>query len=285
MKILIVPNLRKDGAARHTRDVIRRFVALGCEVTLGEQFSYVFENSGARFGNYTAELARADMIVAIGGDGTIIHSAKDAVTADKPILGVNLGRLGFLAQLELQDLGLLGQIVAGNYRTEERMMVKATRVLPDSRRERYYALNDIVLSKGALSRMVDLDVRCQNEMVGAFRADGLIFATPTGSTAYSMSAGGPIVDPAIDSIVMTPICPHALGSRPLIFAPEKVLSVNQRIVNYTDKLYMTIDGEQAVMINPEDKIEIKRSTRRVKLVALDRRNFYEILSDKLSSRG
>lgn len=285
MNVLIAPNLRKNNAVQHTADVIHRFLELGCQCLMGDQFSYVFAQSGAQFGHYYDHISKADMLVAIGGDGTIIHSAKDAVIADKPILGINLGRLGFLAQLEITELSLLDDIVNGSYHVQERMMLKAVRVTGDGRREQYYAFNDIVLSKGALSRMVDLEVSCQGSHVGHFRADGLIFATPTGSTAYSMSAGGPIIDPTVDSITMTPICPHTLGSRPIIFAAQKMLQIRQLTINYTDKLYMTIDGEQAVMINPEDTIEICRSKRRVKLVTVDDRNFYEILGEKLNYRG
>lgn len=285
MNVLIVPNLRKSSAVEHTAGIIKKFIQLGCECVLGEQFSYVFADTGAVFGNHNSALERADIIVAVGGDGTIIHSAKDAMKADKPILGINLGRLGFLAQMEITELSLLERVVRGDYDIQERMMLKAVRILPEGRRERYYAFNDIVLSKGALSRMIDLDVSCSAERVGHFRADGLIFATPTGSTAYSMSAGGPIVDPTIDSITMTPICPHTLGSRPIIFGPQKTLCINQILVNYADKLYMTVDGEQAITINPEDNIEIKRASGRVRLVTINHRNFYEILGEKLNYRG
>lgn len=282
MNVLIMPNLRKQGAVQHTLDILRRFLELGCVCLMGDQFAHVFANSGACFGDYDDQLTRADLLVAIGGDGTIIHSAKDAVLHNLPILGINLGRLGFLAQLEITQLSLIDEVVAGRYRIEERMMLKAVRVAEDGRRERYYAFNDIVLSKGALSRMVDLEVSCGEDRVGHYRADGLIFSTPTGSTAYSMSAGGPIIDPAIDTIVMTPICPHTLGSRPLLFAPEKRLYVRQMIVNYADKLYMTVDGEQAVMVAPEDRVEIRRSGRRVRLIMLEGRSFFEILGEKLS---
>lgn len=285
MNVLIVPNLRKNNAVQHTADVIHRLLELECDCMLGDQFSYVFADSGARFGNFTGLLGEADMIVAIGGDGTIIHAAKDAVSADKPILGINLGRLGFLAQLEVTELQLLEQVVRGEYCIEERMMLKALRITGDGRRERYYAFNDVVLSKGALSRMIDLQVDCEQGSVGHFRADGLIFSTPTGSTAYSMSAGGAILDPVVDGIAMTPICAHTIGSRPLIFSPERCITISQRVMNYTDKLYMTIDGEQAVMINPEDSIEIGRSKKRVKLVTFTHRSFFEILSQKLNYRG
>ncbi|MCI8622108.1 MAG: NAD(+)/NADH kinase [Provencibacterium sp.] len=285
MKVLVVPNLRKNDAIRHTKNVLTRFRELGCTCLMGDQYAHLFEGSGASFGSYPLHLENASLLVAIGGDGTIIHCAKDAVTADIPILGINLGRLGFLAQMELTGLDGLERVVKGEAEVEERMMLKAVRITDGGRRERYYALNDFVLSKGALSRMVDLEVNCGQKHVGDFRADGLIFATPTGSTAYSLSAGGPVVDPVIDSIIMTPISPHAMGSRPIIFSPQEKLFIRQKIVNYTDKLYMTVDGEQAVPVNIEDRIEIKRSSRRVKLMTLDQRNFYEILSDKLSFRG
>lgn len=285
MKVLITPNLRKNDAARHTLAVLSRLDELGCLCLMSRQYAHIFSESRACFGDYQEYLQEAELLVAIGGDGTIIHCAKDAVMADIPILGINLGRLGFLAQLELSSLKNLERVVKGEARIEERMMLKAVRVTGDGHRERYYALNDFVFSKGALSRMVDLEVTCGQRHVENFRADGLIFATPTGSTAYSLSAGGPIVDPVIDSILLTPISPHTLGSRPVIFSPQEKLFVRQRIVNYTDNLYMTVDGEQAVLIHPEDQVQVGRFDRRVKLMTLDQRNFYEIFSDKLSDRG
>lgn len=285
MKVLITPNLHKTDAVLHTQRVLQRFIELSCTCLMAQQHASVFPQSGACFGDYQQLLKESDLLVAIGGDGTIIHCAKDAVTAGIPILGINLGRLGFLAQLEPSNLDSLQRVVQGEVGIEERMMLKAVRVRADGRRENYYALNDFVFSKGgALSRMVDMEVTCAARPVGAFRADGLIFSTPTGSTAYSLSAGGPIVDPVIDSILLTPISPHALGSRPIIFSPQEKLAVRQKVVNYRDNLYMTADGEQAVLISPEDYVEIGRSSRRVRLMTLDQRNFYEILSDKLSCR-
>lgn len=284
MKVLITPNMRKDDAMRRTEDVISRFRQLGCECLLGSQFSYIFSGCGARFGEYRDLLSEANLLVAIGGDGTIIHCAKDALDVGVPILGINLGRVGFLAQLELSQLDLLEDIVQGHYRIQERMLLEAIHITQEKKKHTYRALNDFVFSKGALSRMVDLMVDAEAQTVGHFRSDGLIFATPTGSTAYSMSAGGPIIDPEIDCIVMTPICPHTLSSRPIIFSPEQSLCIRQMIVNYADQLYMTVDGEQAVIIRPEESVEIHRCKKRVKLVAVDRRSFYEVLNDKLCRR-
>ncbi|MCI8442299.1 MAG: NAD(+)/NADH kinase [Provencibacterium sp.] len=285
MKVLITPNLRKKDALQHTREVLSRLNELGCCCLMGRQYAHLFSGSGADFGDYQEYLRKAGLLVAIGGDGTIIHCAKDAMLADIPILGINLGRLGFLAQLELGSLENLERVVKGEAGIEERMLLKAVHLTGDGRREEYYALNDFVFSKGALSRMVDLEVACGERHVGDFRADGLIFATPTGSTAYSLSAGGPVVDPVIDSILLTPISPHALGSRPIIFSPQEKLLVRQKLVNDIDNLYMTVDGEQAVLIRPEDHVVLERAGRRVKLMTLDQRHFYEIFSDKLRTEG
>lgn len=280
MNVLIVPNLRKKDAAFHTREILRRFLALGCTCLMGNQMADLFADTGAVFGEEEEHLAHVDLLVAIGGDGTIIHCAKDAVKAGVPVLGINVGRLGFLAQLEMTQLELIDEVVSGRCRIQERMMLEATKVDSDGHREKYLALNDIVLSTGALARMVDLNVMCEKDHVGRYRADGLIFATPTGSTAYSMSAGGPIIDPVIDTIIMTPICPHALSSRPILFSPEKMLRVNQLIINEENKLYMTIDGEQALKILPEDYVEIRCSSQRIKLVTFETRSFFGILGEK-----
>ena len=285
MKLFIAPNLQKKNARECTREVIRRLSQLGCSCVMERHYSYVFEGTDAQFADKDACLRQSDLMVAIGGDGTIIHSAKDAVTADLPIVGINLGRLGYLAQLEATELDRLSEVTQGSFTLQERMLLKASHIQSTGREDSFWALNDFVFSKGAVSRMVDLEVSCYGERLGIYRADGLIFATPTGSTAYSMSAGGPIVDPVIDSIIMTPICPHMLSTRPILFAPEKELSVRQVVVNYADRLYMTVDGEQAVLVSPKDRIEIRRSSRRVKLVTLDRRNFYDILNAKFSFGG
>ncbi|MCL2088824.1 MAG: NAD(+)/NADH kinase [Oscillospiraceae bacterium] len=275
MKILLLPNLNKPGAEECT--VRAGFVLhkLGAGVLL-EQKHRDIGLSFAEFADLDTQLKSCDIIAAIGGDGTIIHTAKHAVNANKPMLGINKGRLGFLASLEYDELDLLERLITGEYRISERIMLSAVHRSGDDMSE-YGAVNDIVLSRGQASRMIDMDVFCDGSHVGEYRADGLIFAAPTGSTAYSLSAGGPIVDPSIDCVLMTPICPHSIFARTMIFSRDKRLSVKVR--GEDTETYFTIDGTEVIRFLPDDELFVGASRNKVKLINITGRDFYnKILS-------
>lgn len=224
--------------------------------------------------------AGADMLICFGGDGTILHAAKAAQAHNVPVLGVNLGSVGFMAELESTELDRLSRLVEGKYTLEERMMMDVAvkregRVLFRDR-----ALNDAVVTKGAVARIIDLDVRSDGQLVSRFSGDGVIVATPTGSTAYSMSAGGPIIEPTAQDILVTPICPHALHARSYVLDRERVVSVRMGKQSRRT-VYLSVDGGRAFRLGTTDVVELRKSPVNARLVKLSNRSFYAVLNQKL----
>jgi len=226
------------------------------------------------------ELASADLLVCFGGDGTILHAARDATLHGVPILGVNLGSVGFMAELERSELPLLASLVHGLYTTEERMMLDVKVLRGDRLISQDTALNDAVISKGSMARVAEMEVLADRVKVTAITGDGVIVATPTGSTAYSMSAGGPIVEPTSKSIIVTPVCAHQLSARAMVLAPERVVNVQLPRGN-RKYLYLSVDGGKAVRLSGGDRVEIRQSERATRLVRLADRSFYQIINQKL----
>ncbi len=226
------------------------------------------------------ELPRADLLICFGGDGTILHAARDATLHDVPILGVNMGSVGFMAELERSELQMLTALASGRFTTEARMMLDVNVFRGDKLISRDLALNDAVISKGSMARVAELEVLADNVRVSAIHGDGVIVATPTGSTAYSMSAGGPIVEPTSSSLIITPVCAHQLAARAMVLAPERIITV--RLPKGNRKyLYLSVDGGKAVRLSGGDRVEISRSARSTKLVKLTNRSFYHLISHKL----
>ncbi len=281
MKIFIMPNLSRKNALSCAEDAICRLHAAGATILLDEKHQSAF--SAFDFVSFLSSdqaLTDCDLVIAIGGDGTILHTAKSAMTKDKPVLGINAGRLGFLAGLETDEMNCLEMLVKGAYTIDKRMMLKVTRQSANGTQDRFYALNDAVISKGGLAKIVDLEILCGAEKVISHRADGIIFATPTGSTAYSLSAGGPVIDPSIDCISMTPICSHSLLSRSIIFSDETTLTVFAK-VDDEHEAYLTVDGEQSVQIADGDRITVEKSEIFVRFLKLLDKPFYEIMNEKI----
>ncbi len=224
-----------------------------------------------------------ELIVVIGGDGTIMRAARAAATLRIPILGVNCGHLGYLAELEQSEIELISRYLDGEYTIERRMMLDVR-----CGGRSYLALNDAVISHGVLSRMAEIELFCGDERVSRYHADGLIAATPTGSTAYSLSAGGPVVDPSLDCVIVTPICPHSLGAKPLIFAPDNVLrAVNAYQPRTSDgpgygDLYLTVDGIDSVSLPIGSEATVTRAGITTSFIRMNRRGFYGVLSGKMS---
>lgn len=233
-----------------------------------------------KFQDLHRELTRADMLVCFGGDGTILHAAKDATIHGVPILGVNMGSVGFMAELEEAELSQLERLAAGDYTTEERMMlqvrlIRGKQVLFDE-----LALNDAVMSKGTIARVAELEVSADGVLICQMTGDGVVVSTPTGSTAYSMSAGGPIVEPSSDNLIVTPVCAHQLSARPMVMAPERTITI-QLPRRSQKSTYLSLDGGKAVRIFGNDRVEIRRSNYRTKLIKLSGKNFYQLLNQKL----
>lgn len=280
MNIAVLPNLSRNKAQYHTNRLIKRLQELGARIMMQSRFQENFANIGVDFFENFNEMIRAcDLMVALGGDGTIIHCARHAAAFDKPILGVNVGRLGFVAELETDEFDELGKLAAGNYQIENRMMLEI-RYMENGQVRTCSALNDAVISRGALAPMPDFRVGFNGQTVCDYRGDGLIVSTPTGSTAYSLSAGGPIIDPQLACILLSPVCSHSLLTRPVVFGPDAKLSV-QTCFRTQSEAYLTMDGEIFVKIDPSQKIEFYRSEKTVKIIRLKNHNFYEIVNEKL----
>lgn len=223
---------------------------------------------------------KVDLLIVLGGDGTLLSAARVLRGHKVPILAVNLGGLGFLTSVTLDELyPVLEQILVGEHNTSDRMMLKAEVLRNGQVVERQWALNDAVATKSALARMLAFDVYVDQNHVGRYRADGLIVATPTGSTAYSLAAGGPIIHPDIDAFVITPICPHMLTNRPLVVPDTARVEIDFSPAE--DPLYITLDGQVGCELGPADRVAITKSSSKVKLVRPPQKTYFEILRSKL----
>jgi len=225
-----------------------------------------------------------DLILVLGGDGTLIHASLVLAGLEVPLLGINLGHLGFLTSLEMDNLHEgLERFMAGEYRVEERMMLDVSLVREGEVLEEYLALNDAVVSKDAFARMVDIEIRIDGQKVDRYSADGLIIATPTGSTAYSLSAGGPIVVPSFSAMILTPICAHTLYSRPMVIPADALVEVE--LTKSSSEVMLTSDGQTGVRMRVGDSVRVRKSDRSVRFVKFGDRSFFDVLHEKLSSGG
>jgi NAD+ kinase len=223
---------------------------------------------------------KVDLLIVLGGDGTLLAAARALHGHPIPILAVNLGGLGFLTSVTLDELyPVLESVLDGKHRTTNRMMLDAEIVHANKKSDMQCALNDAVANKAALARMLDFDVAVDGNHVGRYRADGLIVATPTGSTAYSLAAGGPIIHPALDAFVITPICPHMLTNRPLV-VPDTA-KVELDFVELGEPVFLTLDGQVGFQLEPKDRVIITKSASKVTFVSPPRLTYYEILRSKL----
>lgn len=273
MKIAVVPNLIKEAAQACTDEVLEILTRCGCETVLKTD---LFSSHGIYQERVEDSLRSCDMFIAIGGDGTIIHTAKLAASMDKPILGVNAGTLGFTAGVERHQLSLLSALPKGEYREERRLML-SVKLFSGGQSQSFYALNDAVLS-GEPAKIIDYSMVLGHRSY-RYRADGFIVATPTGSTAYSLSAGGPVIEPNLDCLVYTPICPHSLFNRSIIFGAGSELTVH--IPENIGKLYLSVDGEAPLEVFTGDELRFSRGQRFARFIRLGCHDFYDILNQKI----
>ncbi|MBQ7002015.1 MAG: NAD(+)/NADH kinase [Oscillospiraceae bacterium] len=232
-----------------------------------------------RFSRLERELPNAEMVICFGGDGTILHMAKAATRKGIPILGVNIGTMGFMAELESTELDKLALIAKGNYTLDSRMMLDVTVQRDRDIIFHDICLNDVVVTKGAVARIVHLEVKCDGVRAMESGGDGVIISTPTGSTAYNFSAGGPIVEPEAKNIIITPICAHEVGSRCIVASDKRVVTVGM-VHNARRNAYLSVDGGRAVRLNMGDVATIKKSHLETKLVRIKDRSFYDVVSAK-----
>lgn len=261
------------------KEVCDYLSARGAEILIHENNLSSMEGKGRFYGDINKMMAESDVIVAVGGDGTIIHAAKHAAAFDKPVAGINSGRFGYLASIESNELPLLDRLLAGEYTIEKRMMLSAC-FLGDANRV-YYALNDVVIASGNIAKVLELSIRCDGRKVMDYTGTGVIFATPTGSTAYAFSAGGPVIDSAIECISVTPICPHTIASRTIIFSAADRMNVTAESVG--SNVYLTIDGEEGIPILPTDTVRVEKSQRKAQLIKIKDEKFNDVLSKKMKN--
>ena len=224
--------------------------------------------------------ARVDLIIVLGGDGTILSVARSAHPFNVPILGVNLGTLGFLAEVTLANLyEVLDNVLNGRFECENRMLLNACIWRDDKKVSDYHVLNDVVINKGALARIVNLQVQVNGQYMTSYRADGLIISTPTGSTAYSLSAGGPIIHPSMDALVLSPICPFTLTNRSIVIPDQSVIQV-EFATDY-ENVRVTFDGQQGCDMLQGDLLEVKKAQNSIQLIQVPGKNYYQTLRNKL----
>lgn len=223
---------------------------------------------------------RADLVIVIGGDGAMLETARRAAPAGIPILGINMGRVGYMTELEMNELDLLDRIFEGDCYLDKRVMLRVE-IKSNKGNNRFsaYALNEAVIANGSTARIIDLELSDNGRLVSEYRADGLVVATPTGSTAYSLSAGGPIIDPKLSCFCVTPICPHSLVARPLIFPDSAVLQV-KNICTREKVLHLTVDGKATFDLYYGDTVVITRSTVETKLLRIKHEDFYSKIRHK-----
>ncbi len=281
-KIILTPNPYRDKNFNTVRQAMKILLDSGLEVRLCLPFE-VDRNfdlpKDLRFSRLDRELPTADMVVCLGGDGTILHMAKAATRQGIPILGINIGTMGFMAELEAGELHQLSRIASGDYEIDQRMMLDVTVHRDRDIIFHDICLNDVVVTKGAVARIVHLAVKCDGVQALECGGDGVIVATPTGSTAYSLSAGGPIVEPEAASILVTPICSHDVASRCIVASDRRIITV-ELSQNARRNAFLSADGGKSLRMNMGDVATIKKSQLVTQLVRLKDRSFYDVVNVK-----
>ncbi|MBE6638430.1 MAG: NAD(+)/NADH kinase [Ruminococcaceae bacterium] len=268
-KIAVIPCSAKDPEGIWAKKAVDILIQAGAQVLY--PFGTLPETKGAVPMIGESIYAECDIVVGFGGDGSLINIALGAAEYGKAILGCNMGNVGYLAEVELQELSDITKILRNEYRVEERMVL-AVQGTSGIR----YALNDVVVSRGAAARISEIALTVDDHEIGVFRSDGLILATPTGSTAYSMSAGGPVIDPALECIAVTPICPHQFGAKPMVFSPSTVLGVVNRC-NDGRKMTISLDGHMTSELSGGETFYVRKASMKCRFVRIKQRVFCNTL--------
>ncbi|MCL6634506.1 MAG: NAD(+)/NADH kinase [Peptococcaceae bacterium] len=279
----LVANLEKEGVRELVGQIVRWLEDRGCAVLIGNDTARAL--GLARLGVPPGHLVeRSQCVMVLGGDGTLLQTARKTAAAGTPILGINLGHLGFLTEIDIPEvMPSLQKILQGQYHIEERMMLEAAVHRRGAVVEQSVALNDAVITKGAFARLILLETYVNGEYLNTYPADGLIIASPTGSTAYSLSAGGPLATPDLELMLLTPICPHSLWARPVVIAPEAVIRVV--ILSRRGEVMLTMDGQHGFSLRRDDQVMVRRSPHRARFLRLKGRSFFEVLRKKMKEEG
>lgn len=282
MKIGIVPNLTRE----KTLDVTKETVAILKKLNIEFYFDANFKNElSLEFdcAKFIDDIySNVDLLIAIGGDGSYINTAKQAAIHKKPVLCINAGNLAFLAGLEGNELNLLENLLTGDFSRDKRMMLEVSVKNSDGENFLGYCINDVAIARGSEIKLIDLDAYCDNRKINSYRADGVILATPTGSTAYSWSAGGPVIDPDLQCITLTPICTHSPLNRSLVFNEKSAITVKSAKKN--QKICVSADGEKSIELSDDFEVKIKKSNYYAEFIRIKSDEFYDILNSKLSQR-
>lgn len=279
LKIAIYPNREKDRDFAVTRELCSMLYQRA-HILLSDEFLSL--NLPVTYLPHEELFSGADLMLVLGGDGSLLHAAKHAAKAHLPLLGINLGHLGFLSQAEKGDIPTcIDKILSHKYTIEDRMMLHADIYNGSDLKKSVDVLNDVVISRFTMKRMINTELYTNGVLMQKYRSDGLILATPTGSTAYSLSTGGPVIDPMVEAILASAICPHNLNSRSVVMPPNKTITVRLTSLNTTQALVL-FDGDNGYVLEEGDEIRVTKSQLTTKLVWVNDVDFYEILHYKLS---
>lgn len=277
----LMPNPTKDPQFALSRKISDYLISLGATVYTEEAYR------GLAPDNVTVLSAEelmniCECLIAIGGDGTLLRIAQPAALLNKPILGINYGKIGYMAELEYHEYKQLDHLLINDFKIEERAMLQVSVLRNNETLFESMALNDAVISSSAITRLIDMEVTANGQDIATYSADGLIVSTPTGSTGYSLSAGGPVLEPTGDALILTPVCPHTLGTRPIVFASDSTIDI--KLIQLINKdAHLTVDGYQRLPLRNGDIVKTSRATQVTKLIKIKDLNFYHILNHKLGN--
>ena len=285
-RIAVFPNPDKDPDFSYTKEVVRILNGAGIKVCIDRRYHYsVGEKPGmVEYYTYIEELlSSSDFVVVLGGDGTILDICERAALHELPIVGVNLGHLGFLATVESDNLEELAKLATEEYFVDERMMMEI-QIRDGSIIRELCALNDLVVSSSVGAKIADFKICCDGNTALNLKADGIIIATPTGSTAYSLSAGGPIIDTSTETFCVTPICPHSFASRPIVFSGNSSLTIQGETQSNQTDICVCADGKEVFKVSKDAMVEVIKSDLKTRLVRIGSNRFYDIISTKMFGR-
>ena len=278
-KTFVFANLTRQNVFPCAEKLVEILLKNKIEVYMVPNAAECISNPSVNFVEPENALPDVDIVFIVGGDGTILRAAKFAVKYDKPIIGINAGRLGFLSDIESESLSEIENLFKTGCPIEKRTVLEI-----DCGEKSALAINDVFVSKSEPGKIAELFVECNGHEVCRYRADGIVLSTPDGSTAYSMSAGGPVLDTNLNAIIMTPVCPHSLISCSVVFSPEKIITVGSSLVYGEKELDVVVDGERVFELKKDEKLTVKCSEKSVKFVNLSGRGFYESLNQKIIGR-
>ncbi len=279
--VYIYPNTTKKEIERKIKQLTTFILECGCKIYMHECLKDTFYGEfDINFVPFEECIENAEVIIVLGGDGTILRIAKKAAEYNVPILGINFGTVGFISELEISEYAYLAKVFNGKYILDNRMMLKVDVIRDNEIIYTKYALNDAVVIKGNAFRTVRVGVLADDIPVSNFTGDGVIISTPTGSTAYSLSAGGPVIEPAAENICVTPICAHALQAKSYVFAPQRKIEISTTDAK-NEYVFVSVDGEDGYKISDNDRVIITKASLELKLIRVKDKSFYSVLKEKL----